>query len=98
MSALSASFMREQPVFNRQRPAAGFSHEPAFPIRSNDAMAGNDNRNRIGAAGITHGACAGLEFVCQLTIGKNASRGDALQRAPHTLLEIRTICGKWQAE
>src|SRR3989338_8865956 len=98
MSALSASFMREQPVFDRQRPATGFHHEAAFPVRGDDTMTGNDNGNWISATGIAHGACAGLEFVRQLTIGKNSSRRDALQRTPHALLEIRAVCGERQTE
>src|SRR6185437_2824644 len=86
----------EQPLLDRQ--AAAKSGQRA--IRADDPMAGNDDRQWIGAIGETDGpAGPGLaDAPRELPVGDRLAIWDALQLAPHVQLESRALRGERQIE
>ena len=79
--------MLQQPAFDAKGIAgrrAGVTSQPLSPYH---AMTGNQNRDRIGAAGAANGAGSTIELPRQFAVGQHGSRWNRLQRLPNPLLE-----------
>ncbi len=79
--------MPQQPTFDPQWIAGQRAGVAAQPLPPHYPMAGNEDRDRIIAAGAADGASGGIEFLRQLAIGQHGSRWNGLQRCPGPLLE-----------
>jgi hypothetical protein len=86
----------EQPSLGRE--TAGKAGEPARG--SHDAVAGDDDRDRIAAAGSTDGARgAGMpDAPRDLSVAARLSKGDAREFLPDPLLKVRAARDETQIE
>ena len=82
---MPALFVVEQPLFALQ--AAAVAGEAA--VFANDAVAGNEDGEAVGAVGGGHGAHGGrvAELFGQRLIMSGSAVGDGLQHVPHPPLK-----------
>jgi len=90
------AFERQQRALDQQ-PAAEAGERA---VGADDAVAGNDDRQRVRAVREAHGACASgvAEAARQLAIGDGLTIRDGPQRLPDRQLERRACGGQPQPE
>ena len=72
--------------------------EPDQPaVAADDAVAGDDDGDGVGAVGGPHGADRGgpADGLRQLPVAPRLAVGDALERGPHLPLERGAVRGEW---
>ncbi len=98
---------RSRPPFRGSLPVAGDDrsaragsdpdpsrgpHEPAQRAEAaDDAVAGNDQRDRVGAAGLADRACRGDHLARELAVGARLAGRDVEDRVPDAALERRAL-------
>jgi len=79
--------VREQPALDAGQKALRRVREAAqCATRPDDAMTGNHDRQRIGAAGRPDGARRGADAARHLSIGQRVADRDLLHHRPHRVL------------
>src|SRR5688500_13685013 len=72
--------------------------EAANAVGSNHAVAGNDDRQPVVAAGLADGARIGAELARQLAVGARAAARDRAHGVPHPALQRRALDQQRQVE
>src|SRR3990172_9162853 len=79
--------MAQQPLLDGDRRAAARVHEAADAVTRNHAVAGNDERNAVGAARAADRSRRAFYLACDVEIGQRVAARDSADRAPHAALE-----------
>ena len=81
--------MTQQPILDCQRRTTGVMHETPGAVFRHDTVAGNNEWNRIIAAGAADGAWTGIELLRQRAISTRLASRNSFQRLPYAHLMRR---------
>ena len=90
--------MLQQPPLDRGPAAIPVSGEAAEAALGDDAVAGDDQRNGVAAAGVADGARAAAEAGGQFAVADGFTALQALQGAPDAALEAGAFEPERQVE
>jgi len=81
--------MDQQPAFDVEQKAAALPVETAQPAAAgDDAMAGDNQWIRVGAASLADGTRRIFEVFCQLTVGVRLTERNGRDFGPNAALEV----------
>ncbi len=83
--------MSQQPALDVERITIRTMHETAQSGFAHHAMAGNNDGNRIVAAGLSHSTRAGTKLRSHLPVGQSVSARNGTHRLPNFALMLSTI-------
>src|SRR5438552_13049162 len=93
-----AALVEQQPPLGLQQIPRGRMGESAKPVCRDHAMAGNDDRQPVVAAGLADRPWLGAEALGQLAVGQGLAARNGAQRIPEPPLEVRAFDEQRQLE
>jgi hypothetical protein len=99
---VAASPLQQRGAFQGQELVLGVQaaggREAAGAVGRHHAVAGDDDRDRVGAAGLAHRPGDALDPPGELAVGLRGAVGDLAERAPDALLELSAARRQRQVE
>src|SRR5688500_8277832 len=98
LEGVRAAFVRQQPALRLEQVARGGVRKAAEAIGRHDAVAGNDDRQPVVAAGLAYRARLSRQAPGELAISKGPAARNLAQRVPQATLERRALDEQRQVE